>query len=226
MLKKYNKEYSHYFIDVEGIDGSGKDTQLMKLVELVKDDNNGIYGDKYSNIWVTREPTLITKPGKEISHLLRQPDKPDKEEASKLFISDRIEHSKLIREFLSHSDVVSSRYDLSTLTYQMTQGMEFDTLYNMHKYGEKDGAMIPDLTIVFDLPASVALKRTGSRNSEIECFDNDRLFLEKTRDSTMYCIDELRKRDGRNIIIVNADQSIEEVTKEMHEKLKQYLPAA
>ena len=210
-----------YFITFEGIDGSGKDSQIHKLGELIKEDENGFYGDKYSNIWITREPTKITPSGKEISRLLRT-SKISKEDASRLFVQDRVEHTNLIRDFLNHSDVLCSRYDLSTLTYQYSQGMDFDELYSMHGYGKPDGALIPDITILFDLTAEEAAKRTAKRDSEKEFFE-ELEFQQKVRDNTYWCINRLRQYDGRRIIVINADQSIEDVTKEMYQKLKPIL---
>ena len=159
----------NYFIAFEGIDGCGKDTQLHKLVEAIKEDDGHPFGNKYSNIWVTREPTKITKSGIQISNLIRERDVSG-EEATELFVQDRIEHSKIIGDVIKHSHILTSRYDLSTLSYQMTQGIDFDFIYNLHNYGKDTGAIIPDLTIVFDLPVDIAIQRTNSRNSTEECF--------------------------------------------------------
>ncbi len=211
----------HYFITFEGIDGSGKDTQIYKLAELMKEDRNDFYGNKYSNIWITREPTKITDSGKEISRLLRT-ENLSKEVATKYFVADRLEHTKMIKDFLSHSEVLSSRYGFSTLTYQYTQGMDFDELYRMHKYGEPDGALIPDVTLLFDLSAEEAAKRTAGRDSEKEFFE-ELEFQKKVREDTLWCVDKLREYDGRKIIVINADQSIDEVTQEMYDKLKHVL---
>ena len=211
----------HYFITFEGIDGSGKDTQIYKLAELIKNDDKEFYGDKYSNIWITREPTNITQAGKEISRLLRT-NKLSKEDASRLFIEDRLQHTEMINDFLKHSDVICSRYDLSTLTYQYTQGMDFDELYKMHRPGQKNGIIIPDVTLLFDLTAEEAAKRTAERDSEKEFFE-ELEFQKKVRNNTYWCIDKLREYDGRNIVIINAEQSIEKVTQEMYEKLKDIL---
>ncbi len=210
-----------YFIAFEGIDGCGKDTQLHKLVEAVKEDNNGCFGDKYSNIWVTREPTKITKNGVKISNLIREEDVSG-EEATKYFVKDRIEHSILIKQFLQHSHVFTSRYDLSTFSYQMTQGMDFRKMYAMHNYRTKKGAIIPNLTIVFDLPTKVAFERLSKRNSKKEFFEKKE-FQEKLQKNLKFCIKELQKIDGRKIIIVNANQSIEDVTKEMVEKISEVI---
>jgi len=209
------------FIVFEGIDGCGKDTQLHKLIGLVKEDDEYPFGNKYSNIWVTREPTKITKSGEKISQLIRERDVSG-EEATKLYVEDRIEHTKLIKEILKHSHVFSSRYDILTLSYQMTQGMDFDYMYELHKYGKNEGAIIPDITILFDLPVEVALKRMSLRKSQEECFEKEE-FQRKLKGNLDFCIDELRKRDKRKIIVVNANQEIEKVTKEMCEKIKDVL---
>jgi len=210
-----------YFISFEGIDGCGKDTQLHRLVESIKEDDGYPFGNKYSNIWVTREPTKITPSGIKISNLIREKDVSG-EEATKYFIQDRIEHSQMIKDILKHSHVFTSRYDLSTLSYQMTQGIKFDDLYEQHKYGDDDGCIIPDLTIVFELPVDVAFERMSARNSVDECFEK-RDFQEKIIGNLNFCIDELRERDGRKIIVVDASKSIENVTKEMCEKISEAL---
>jgi len=211
----------NYFIAIEGIDGSGKDTQLTNLMDEIRSDNNELFGNKYSNIWITREPTKITESGKNISQLLKG-EEMSKEEATKLFISDRIEHSEIIRKILNHSHVLSSRYDLSTLTYQMSQGMKFNDLYKLHNYTSKNGALIPDLTIVFDLPVDIALERIGGRDSDRECFEK-KDFLQKTRENTFYCIEKLKKLDNRKILIVDGNQNQIKVKTEMINGIKKYL---
>lgn len=209
-----------YFISFEGIDGCGKDTQLHKLVEAIKEDDGHPFGNKYSHVWVTREPTQITKAGIKISNLIRERDV-SKEEATKYYVEDRLEHTVLIKDMLKHSHVLTSRYDLSTLAYQMTQGMDFEELYEMHKFGEDDGCVEPDLTLVFDLSVDTAFERMGNRDSAQECFEK-KDFQEKLKGNLSYAIDELRKR-GRKILVIDASKSIDEVTAEMIEKISSAL---
>ena len=210
-----------YFISFEGIDGSGKDTQLNNLLEYIRTDNNGTFGDKYSNIWLTRNPTKITSAGIKISNLIREKDVSGSE-ASHLFVEDRKEHTQIIKQVLKHSHVLISRYDLSTLSYQMPQGEDFDKLYKLHKFNEPSGCIVPDLTIIFKLSPEIAVSRTKQRNSPVECFENLELQT-KIANNIDYCIEELKKRDNRKIIVINANQSIEKVTKEMIEKINSIL---
>lgn len=208
-----------YFITFEGIDGVGKDTQLYRLVEAVKEDDNHPFGDKYSNIWITREPTKITKSGREISKLIRERDVGG-EEATKFYVEDRKEHTKIIKEVLRHSHVFCSRYDLSTLAYQMTQGMDFDYLYELHGF-DRGECIVPDITLVFDVPVDVVMERMKGRNSVQECFEKEE-FQRKLRDNLFFCVERLREK-GRVIFVVDGNQSRDDVTKEMVGKIGEVL---
>ncbi|MCH8520049.1 MAG: dTMP kinase [Nanoarchaeota archaeon] len=210
------------FIALEGLDGSGKDTQLNILIDEIKSSKNSLFGDKYSNIWITRQPTKITKSGVEISEKIKQ-EHVSKEEATKGFVQDRIEHSQIIKEILNHSFVLTSRCDFSTLVYQYAQGMNLDELYEMHKYKEQVGTLIPDITLIFKIPAQVGLSRILGGRQEVpkECFEQLE-FLELCEQKEREVIEYLRKKDGRCIIEINANQSIEDVTKEMILKLEKW----
>ncbi len=208
-----------YFISFEGIDGCGKDTQLQNLATAIKEDDNYPFGNKYSNIWITREPSHMTASGKEIAKLIRERDV-SAQEAAKLYVQDRKEHTVFIKDVLSHSHVLTSRYDVSTLVYQMTQGMDFEELYDMHNY-EVGECIAPDLSIIFELDADIAFARTKSRNSVQECFEKIE-FQRKLVDIQKQVIEKLEQK-GRKIILVNANQPIADVTKQMLEKISKAL---
>ena len=205
-----------YFITFEGIDGSGKDTQLFELVKAIKNDDNFPFGNKYSNIWVTRNPTKITQSGRKVSNLIRK-GSIDGKTAARLYIQDRIEHSRIIRQFLRYSHVLSSRYDISTLTYQYVQGIDFDELYNAHNFGKSDGCVIPDISVVFEIPAEISFKRISKRGEKREYFE-ELDFQKKLVEAQRICVEKLRER-GRKIIVVNANQEIEKVKDEMLGKI-------
>lgn len=212
----------HVFISFEGMDGCGKDSMLFALTQAIRGEGNNIIGDKYSRVWITREPTKLTKAGKEIARLIRERDVTPTE-ASNLFIADRKAHSRIIEQQLAHSHVLTSRYDLSTLAYQMSDEKSFDELYAQHKYNEPDGALIPDLTLVFDLPAEIAMGRLEGREEIIECFEN-LPFQKQVRKNLHECVNRLRAKDGRNIVVVNAAQPLEKVKEDMLRAVAVSLP--
>ena len=205
------------FITFEGLDGSGKDTQMTNVLNFLKDKN------KYLNFWITREPTNLSSEGIEISNLLKSSKKIlSKEITTKLYVKDRIKHSKKIREHLKEGFVLCSRYDFSTFTYQHIQGYEIEKLYNLHKYKSKNGALIPDITIIFIVDPKISLKRARERSQKKEFFEkkkfqNDVFKIQKK------IIKYLKKKDDRTIIIIDASKDIESVKKELLKKLKKYL---
>lgn len=210
------------YIAFEGLDGSGKDTQLLQLIDLIKSSSNELFGDKYSNIWVTRQPTKITPAGVEISNKIRQKSV-SKEEATRGFIQDRIEHSQIIKEMLHHSYVLTSRSDFSTLVYQSAQGMNLEELYDLHKYDSDKGTLIPHITLLFKVSPEIGLKRISSTRQDVpvECFENYD-FLKECEKQEKTVIDYLKEKDGRCVIEINAEQTIEKVSKEMLQKLEQW----
>jgi thymidylate kinase len=203
-------------VSFEGLDGSGKDEQLLALVRWVKDN------DKYANIWVTREPTKIFEPGIEISERIRGSEMVEPHEAAVRYIEDRIMHSGIIQPMLRYSHVFSSRYDLSTLSYQRSNDVPFNDLYALHRYGKPNGTLIPHITVVCEVSPLVGLSRVGMRGSPEECFETIE-FQEKVHDNLHYCITRLRElQPERNIVIIDGEQSIEDVTAEMIDKIGGY----
>jgi dTMP kinase len=208
------------FITFEGLDGSGKGTQLLRLEALIKDHKNNFLGDKYSPIWSTREPTKLTKPGLEIANGMAQHKDISGEDAAKLFVEDRIIHTQnyILPRLFEGSFVLSDRYDLSTLSYQLTQGIAFDELYKMHRY-EEGKTFVPHLTLVFDLPVEEAQRRINLRDEKKEQFENlefQTLLYEK-QEEVLYSLSFYQP--GREIIRINANQNVDDVTKEMVDKI-------
>ncbi len=210
------------FITFEGVDGSGKGTQLEKLISVIKDDNNDIFGNKYTTIWVSREPTKLTIPGTQISLGIRKGGVSG-EDASKLFIEDRVlhTHNYIIPRLLEGSFVLVDRYDISTYAYQMSQGIDFDLLFDMHKYSSKHGAIIPDITIIFNIPIDISMNRINKRNGTHEQFEVHS-FQEKVQYNEREAIKLLlEKQPDRKFIYVNANQPVSDVTNEMIVKIKE-----
>jgi dTMP kinase len=234
-----------HFIVFEGIDGSGKDTQMNLTSDYIR-----LY-NKYANIWLTREPTRITNPGLTVSKLL-QNDIP-KDEAVRYFILDRKEHSNMIKSTLQHSHVLTSRYDLSTYAYQLSQNnnsdnIDFDFLYNMHNYTninnninnrypdrlrrseldyvDHNSTIIPDITFYFDVSVEVAVERIERRNSRdgtVSDYFETRNFLEKVSAEYDNTIRKIKEKSERRIITVNADNDIEYVNEELNRYLDQLI---
>ena len=189
------------FIVIDGMDGSGKTTQTMKLVEYI------FKRDKRNHIVLTREP-YASNMGLEIRKLLAESTDPMQNgyKMAELFVGDRKIH---VYELIAPSveqgrHVISDRYKYSTLAYQQTQGVPLEKLMEMH-----NGFLVPDITFIFDVPAEVAMQRMSKDaiRGKKEVFEKLE-FQEKLRHNYLALKQQL---PNENIVIVDASKSIDEV---------------
>ncbi len=209
MLKN---SYPGKFITIDGIDGSGKSTQLKFIASWFKDRNYDVYtghepssqeaGIKARNIIEGKEPT---------------PD--DLMEFQKIFIKDRKEHlmSEIIPILKKENSVyICDRYFLSTLAYGMAQGLNFDDLMLEHKNILGDTFILPDLMFIMDIPADIAFMRLKNRKSgeSLEYFEKKEDFLKKTANAFKAMEDKFE-----NMYFIPSNSSMSEVSDEFEKVL-------
>ena len=104
-------------IAFEGIDGSGKSTQLVALEAALRADGRDVVS--------TREPTDGSW-GRRIRAMARSGARVEAAEELRWFVEDRREHvASLIRPALAAGRVVlTDRYYLSTVAYQGARGLD------------------------------------------------------------------------------------------------------
>lgn len=147
------------FITFEGLDGSGKTTQLSLLANYLR----GLGFEVIS----TCEPggTVL---GRRIREILLDEDAPVAPLAELLlFAADRAQHVELlIRPALKRGAVViSDRYADATAAYQGAgRGFAPAAIKQIIKIAT--GGLKPDLTLFFDVPVGESIARTSRRVSE------------------------------------------------------------
>jgi len=198
------------FIVFEWVDWSGKDTQLNKTFEYLREK------DKNSQIWVTKEPTPNTASGREILEKLSWVWFKDWNEALDLYVKDREEQTSIRKDILKHSIILSSRFDYSTYSYQWVQWLSFEEINKAHNY---DNILIPDITFIFDVSRENIEKRLHNRWWEQEFFENID-FLEKVKEKYLESADKLK--DTRKIYIIDANKWVEDVFCSVREILENY----
>ena len=145
------------FITLEGGEGAGKTTQVRLLVERLA--AHGI------SAVATREPGGA--PGAEdIRQLLVSGETARWQPMTEalLHTAARVEHvAHLVRPSLAAGSwVVSDRYVDSTRAYQGTaQGVGAEAVLALHHLAL--GGLLPDLTLILDLPVDVGLSRAHGR---------------------------------------------------------------
>ena len=194
-----------YFISFEGIDGSGKSTQIQKLVEFLK--------GRDFDIVITREPGG-SKGGEEIRKLLLQGnvDRWSAETEILLFTAARRDHlERIILPALDEGKVViCDRFTDSTRMYQGMRGVNLRNLVDT--LNEKVIKFDPDLTIVIDINPEISLKRAKSRKTVEERFEDFGADLQmKMRKGFL----ELAKEFSNRIEVVNGQQSIDNLAKDI-----------
>ena len=194
-----------YFISFEGIDGSGKSTQIQKLVEFLE--------SLEFDVITTREPGGSIG-GEEIRKLLLRGeiDRWSAETEILLFTAARRDHlENIISPALDNGKIViCDRFTDSTRMYQGMRGVNLRNLVDT--LNEKVIKFDPDLTIVIDINPEISLNRAKSRKTVEERFEDFGVDLQmKMRKGFL----ELAKEFGNRIEVVNGQQSIDKLSQDI-----------
>ncbi|MCD9186815.1 MAG: dTMP kinase [Pyrinomonadaceae bacterium] len=192
------------FISFEGIDGSGKSTQLRMLASELR-----VRGFE---VLTTMEPG-----GTPLGRRLRAAFLETEENVAPLaelllFAADRAQHVNfLIKPALAEGKIViSDRYADATFAYQGAgRGFSEETVNAVIKLAT-DG-LKPDLTLFFDVPVEKAIMRTNARTDEEtqkNRMDSETIeFYERVR--TAYL--GIAEREPERFIVIDGDASVGEI---------------
>ena len=154
------------FIVFEGIDGSGKTTQINELSKWLL--STGLIPAK-NHLVITREPGG-TKLGKTIRSLLLDPSiekSPDSVTELLLYAADRSQHvNEIIRPTLNKGDwIISDRFCGSTLAYQgYGRQLDIKLIKNLETIATQ--GISPDITFLLDIPVEESIKRRLHRKDD------------------------------------------------------------
>ncbi len=200
-------------ITFEGIEGSGKSSQMASLAEHLE--------QKGWNILRTREPGG-TKLGERIRELLLDTGHPDITAKTELllYLASRAQHfQEVILPALQQGKVVlCDRFSEATLAYQgYGRGLDLNKIKTLLKFvteGRK-----PDLTLLLDLEARKGLMRINNRTSK-DRLEQERIeFYEKVRQGYL----KLAKMSPRQIVVIDASRSYEKVSAQIRETVEAFL---
>ncbi len=202
------------FIVLDGIDGSGTSTHSALLVKYLFEK------DKKNVVLLTREPTKLSPYGLELRRRLTGNLLPeetvinDADYWANLFINDRQWHiNKVVMPSLQLGlQVVSDRYDLSTIAYQSAQGRDMDELIRKH-----EGLQVPDLTILLDIPVETTIQRITKDAQRTQEYFDDCAFQQKVRLNYLAAVQKLS--NTRNIAVIDSSHPIDQVAKEIQQEV-------
>lgn len=207
------------FITVEGNEGSGKTTAVAllkeKLVEL-RDENKIEY-----NVCLTREPGGI-KISEEIRKIILDTENTnmDLECEALLYAAARAQnvHEVLMPKLKEKNIVLCDRYLDSSLVYQgYARGIGIDKVYELNKFAIK--GYLPNLTFLLKIPHEKGIERIRKRK-EINRLDKESLDFHKKVEEGY---DMIAKKYSDRIIIIDAEQTPNEIVEEMLGYILKYI---
>ena len=207
------------FITLEGIEGSGKTTQMRQLSDYLE--------SRGQSCVITREPggTVL---GEKIRGILLDP-------ASKglvpiaellLYMADRAQHiHALIKPCLAEGKaVLCDRYFDATVVYQgFARGLDTGFICDLHRLVLEN--LKPDITFLLDLEPRVGLARawkqidSGARSHAESRFEEETIhFHEKVRAGYL----ELARREPERIKVIDGSRDENQVNEDILDVLSGY----
>lgn len=195
------------FVALEGIDRAGKETQGQKLFAHIRKLS------KYNVVTFAHQPWRDY----EIKRKLAE-DKDsysDGLQMADLYFGDREDIYKNVIWPNLEADgfVIQDRHDLSTFSYQHTQGVGLNKLLEMR---ERKVIAAPDITYLLDISAEESAARAERSGEPLEKFEKNSVFMRMNRSNylkitTLAGMDERFRNVLGEIIIVNAMGNPDEI---------------
>lgn len=198
--------YPGFFIDIEGLDGSGSNTQVSLVAKELKKEKMKPY--------LTKEPT-----NGPIGKLVRQAlegkfNAFPPASIQLLFAADRGRHlnTEIIPQLEKGKMVITDRYAWSSVAFGSVE-LDREWLFNLNK-----DFILPDLTVFIEVSPAVCLKRIAKERKGVELFEK-RGKLERAWD-VYHCI--VSKYWWTHIAVVNGEKKRGEVTADILAHVKRH----
>lgn len=201
------KKTKGIFITFEGPDGSGKSTQIKLLTK---------YFEKHKLKYILTREAGGTNIGESLRNILADKSLHNKMSAKTealLLQAARAQHVyELINPALKRGLIVlCDRYIDSSSAYQaIGRGLGNKVINMLNKFSTS--GLVPNLTILLDLPAKTGLQRVNSRKTL-----NDRWELEKAQfhEKVRKAYLALAKKNPKRIKVISANAEIEKIHKKI-----------
>jgi dTMP kinase len=202
----------NFFIAFEGLDGSGKSTQIKPLADKLKEQGFKIY--------TTAEPTK-SRIGLLIKDIFNHKMEADHRTIAALYAADRLEHvlnktDGILKKLDEGYTVISDRYYFSSYAYHGTH-MDIDWVISANSLTAD--LLRPDLNIFIDVPIEVCIQRLNQGRSSAELYETEEN-LKNVREKYFEAFEKMKGKEKILIIDGNrpADLIARDIWKEVSKK--------
>ena len=195
------------FISFEGIEGSGKSTQIELIEELIR--------AKGYQVKKLREPGT-TELGEKIRNIFLEKTTETVDpitEAFLLYASRKHLDQNFLRQNLSDGAIViADRYADATLAYQSYgKGLDHNFVKLLH---DSSQLLSPDLTFYMDISAELSRERISDR--EMDRMESESIdFFKKVREGYL----QIAHDNPERVVVLDANKTIDE----LHESIKKII---
>jgi len=167
------------YVVIEGIDACGKSTVITGLVSELR--------SKYTSILLAKEPGRDRQWGAKIYEDLADKSpkalhRTDPEAFQSLYVWDRRDNLKIVSVALQVGvSCIQDRSFISTFCYGHASGLSFERILALHRKYIFPELLIPDLAIVVNIPAWMAVERMRISGRDQDGFEQKIAFLENVR---------------------------------------------
>ena len=195
------------FISFEGIEGSGKSTQIELIEELIR--------AKGYQVKKLREPGT-TELGEKIRNIFLEKTAETVDpftEALLLYASRKHLDQNFLRQNLNDGAIViADRYADATLAYQSYgKGLDQNFVKLIHDYSQ---LLSPDLTFYMDISAELSRERISDR--EMDRMESESIdFFKKVREGYL----QIAYDNPERVVVLDANKTIDE----LHESIKKII---
>lgn len=186
------------FITLEGMDGAGKSTHIPNIIAALK--LRGI------EVVSTREPGG-TRLGEQLRALLLHDVMHPETETLLMFAARREHIANVIEPALKRGAyVLSDRFTDATYAYQCgAKGVAATKIKQLEQWVQ--GSLQPDLTLLFDVPVEISMKRVTTAREPDKFEREDAKFFDKLRHAYLTRAAENTTR----FRVIDANQALDKV---------------
>ncbi|HMG68748.1 MAG TPA: dTMP kinase [Chitinophagaceae bacterium] len=193
----------NFFIAYEGLDGSGKSTQVKILADALK--------EKGLKVYTTSEPTDGAM-GRMIRDIFQHRQLADHRTIAALFVADRLDHllnktNGILKKLEEGFTVITDRYYFSSYAYH---GTHMDMDWVIEANAQSAGLLRPDLNIYIDISPEVSMKRLQRGRTSTELYETIEN-LKTVREKYIEAFEKLKEEE--KIFITNGNLFEDDIAK-------------